>query len=434
MKKGVVAALVIIALIVIVSPGIVGRLAEKSVDEQLKWASDENREIVITSEKFDRGWFSSAGRHRIAFGSSGAGADLKRQLGFAEGESTPALIIDTRIDHGLIPVGSINHDDTSLAPGLGHAESTISIESADGRITRLPGVVRSDIGLDGALVSAYLLEAGSAEDVSWGAADVSLNADARGGHFAIDGDIESLGFVSPDGHSVKVGRLAVASDMAMSGFGYAVGELDLTLASMNIVSDVSNLSFGPLKIDAASMIEDDRLNIRADMEFAMADVVSGGDVGWSFDLVVNALDAAAAGRLQRAVDQARTMRDRDALYAYVEKDLMDVVASGFELRFEQLDVTLPQGTVVSKLSFELPPTDRKSFAWTGVLLDLKATAEIRVPAAVYEFVSAMNPQVNMAVAMGFLKKTGDDYEMAAEYKKGLLTVNGAPMPIPMPSM
>ena len=39
----------------------------------------------------------------------------------------------------------------------------------------------------------------------------------------------------------------------------------------------------------------------------------------------------------------------------------------------------------------------------------------------------------MAAGMGFLKKNGDDYEMAAEYRKGLLTVNGAPMPIPIPS-
>jgi hypothetical protein len=33
--------------------------------------------------------------------------------------------------------------------------------------------------------------------------------------------------------------------------------------------------------------------------------------------------------------------------------------------------------------------------------------------------------------MGFLQKNGDVYELAAKYKKGLLTVNGAPMPIPL---
>jgi hypothetical protein len=34
--------------------------------------------------------------------------------------------------------------------------------------------------------------------------------------------------------------------------------------------------------------------------------------------------------------------------------------------------------------------------------------------------------------MGILKKDGDFYVVNAEYRKGLLTVNGAPMPIPLP--
>jgi hypothetical protein len=33
--------------------------------------------------------------------------------------------------------------------------------------------------------------------------------------------------------------------------------------------------------------------------------------------------------------------------------------------------------------------------------------------------------------MGYLKLSGDIYEMEARYKKGVLTVNGAPIPIPL---
>ena len=36
----------------------------------------------------------------------------------------------------------------------------------------------------------------------------------------------------------------------------------------------------------------------------------------------------------------------------------------------------------------------------------------------------------MAIGGGFLVKRGDAYVMNAEMKKGLLTVNGAPFPIP----
>ena len=38
---------------------------------------------------------------------------------------------------------------------------------------------------------------------------------------------------------------------------------------------------------------------------------------------------------------------------------------------------------------------------------------------------------NGVEARGFLVKQGSAYEMNAELKKGLLTVNGAPIPIPM---
>jgi hypothetical protein len=43
----------------------------------------------------------------------------------------------------------------------------------------------------------------------------------------------------------------------------------------------------------------------------------------------------------------------------------------------------------------------------------------------------MDPQAGALVGMGYLKKEGDVYVMDAQMKKGLLTVNGAPIPIPM---
>ena len=43
----------------------------------------------------------------------------------------------------------------------------------------------------------------------------------------------------------------------------------------------------------------------------------------------------------------------------------------------------------------------------------------------------MNPDAGAIIGMGYLRRNGDVYEMHAEYAKGLLTINGAPMPIPM---
>ncbi len=62
MNRWFVALLITLAVILLVSPGIVGRLAEKSVEENLDFVASENDEVVVTTESFDRGWFTSEGR------------------------------------------------------------------------------------------------------------------------------------------------------------------------------------------------------------------------------------------------------------------------------------------------------------------------------------------------------------------------------------
>lgn len=435
MKKGIVAVLVILALIVLISPGIVGKLAEKSVDEQLQWAADENQEVVITSERFDRGWFSSEGRHRIALGKTGPGAQVRDALGLTEDEPTPALVIDTRLDHGLIPLTSVTRAEGSLAPGLGRAMSTVSIEFPDGQVTGLPGVIYSSVGLDGGLRSNYFLEAGSSGDTSWGAGDIRVEADARSGHIVVNGGIDSLTFLSEGASAFTLGSTNLAADMTMTDFGYAVGDFALSVDTMAISSPTgpqTDVNIGPMKISADSALNGDRLDTTMKMDFAMAGVPPIGDIAWSLEVLLNGLDAAATGRVQRGIENAADGVDPQMLLASVEDDLKDLVAGGFDMRFNRFDVTLPQGTLQTKFQFTMPETDRATFAWGKALLDLEASADIRVPAGLYEFATAMNPQVSAAVAMGFLKQNGDVYEMAAEYRKGLLTVNGAPMPIPIP--
>ena len=44
---------------------------------------------------------------------------------------------------------------------------------------------------------------------------------------------------------------------------------------------------------------------------------------------------------------------------------------------------------------------------------------------------AMSPEVNTLLAMGMLTRSGENYEMEVRYESGLLTINGAPMPIPL---
>ena len=123
MNRWFVAFLITLAVIVLVSPGIVGRLAEKNIAENLDFVASENDDVVVTTESFDRGWFTSEGRHRI---------ELRDDAD--EHDRVPSLIIDTHIDHGLIPLTSMSRASGSLKPGLASAVSTMTLDPGDGEL------------------------------------------------------------------------------------------------------------------------------------------------------------------------------------------------------------------------------------------------------------------------------------------------------------
>ena len=112
-KKSVLALILVAVFVIIVSPAIVGRLAEDRVGENLNWAAEESGELVVTSQGFDRGWFSSEGQHRVELGEGSIRAGMTPE----ESANIPVLLINTRIDHGLIPLSSLSRDKGSLAPG-----------------------------------------------------------------------------------------------------------------------------------------------------------------------------------------------------------------------------------------------------------------------------------------------------------------------------
>ena len=76
--------------------------------------------------------------------------------------------------------------------------------------------------------------------------------------------------------------------------------------------------------------------------------------------------------------------------------------------------------------------DPTGFTWSSLLLGTEASADVRIPEPLMDFVLTVNPQAAAAIGMGFLKKEGDAYVSEIRYAKGILAVNGAPMPITLP--
>ncbi len=83
------------------------------------------------------------------------------------------------------------------------------------------------------------------------------------------------------------------------------------------------------------------------------------------------------------------------------------------------------------MRFSVEESAAADFDLTSLLMTLDAEAELTAAEAFVDHAMAMNPDAGAIVGMGYLRKKGEVYEMHAEYAKGLLTINGAPMPIPM---
>ena len=434
-KKGVVGVLILLALVVLVSPGIVGRLAEKSMDENLSWAAQESGEVRVTSERFTRGWFSSEGTHRVEL----RDGDLRSAIMALAGpldtaDELPVLIIHTKLDHGLIPVSSMSREQGSLAPGLGSAVSTLQLELENGETFDIPGTIYSKVGLAGELLSNYVLEPGShAEDgatASWGATDIEIKTDPASGKATFRGSVSSV-TVDDGREKLSLGALTFAGNQASTKYGIAVGDVSFELEDLG--ASVGGNSAGGLRsmsVAAETALEGADVNADATVSMVMQGLPQFGEMSVNMEFGLAGADAELLGRVQRALESNGASQDPMAAYAAAESDLLALFAAGFEMNFEQFNVTLPQGTVTSKMLFSFEERDPADFAWTSLLMTTEATIDLSIPEPLVELLLQAQPGAAMAIGGGYLVKSGDAYVLAAEMKKGLLTINGAPFPIP----
>ena len=437
MKKRFVALLIALALVVMISPGIVGRLAERSMDENLDWAANESQDVVVTSQGFDRGWFSSEGQHRVEL-KGGRFRDLVQAYAGAENiDEIPALIIDTHLDHGLIPVASMARDKGSLLPGLGSAVSTLRVEMADDEVLELPGTIFSTVGLAGRLRSNYVLEAGSysQEDATafWGATDIVVTTNPSSGAVGFKGDIESLA-VDTLQETVEIKSIRFSGKQSPTPFGIRSGPLSFSFESIDYGSNMPGQIIGPFTFTSTSSVDGDRLDAHMTMLLKNAPFADMGTAGIAAELRIENADGRAIGNIQRAMQRMQDGTNSEALLASMETDAKRLLASGISLHIDQLDISLPQGLLTMEFDFEHPETDLGQFSWASVLLVMDASANISVPVELMDLITTMNPQAHAAIAMGFLRRKGNAYEMEASFENGLLTVNGAPMPLPFPAM
>jgi hypothetical protein len=433
-KKGSIVLMLALALVVLISPRIIGRIAEQSMDDSLAWAANEQGDLVVTSTGFERGWFTSTGQHRIEL-LEGEMYDTAR-LAF-DTAVMPVLIVDTRLDHGLIPVTSMARENGTLMPSLGSAVSKMSLELGDGSVVALPGELFSQVGLSGALRSRFILDPEGADTnggrVDWGGADFLITADPSTGNVSVSGALNSI-VVESALQTVIVGSVSVDVDLADSGFGFMLGPAKMTLESFAIIGADDTATAGPIHFESDSWIDSGRLAADITLRLENTPMPFGGFGGsGSLDIVARMenADAAAFGQLAQSLDAARSSGfDPTASLAFQE-DVMRLLASGMKIHFDQLDIASPLGQITSRFDATLSRSDADDYSWATALMALDASADISLPAALVDMVTANDPDMHAVIGMGFLRKQGQFYTLEAAVKQGLLTVNGAPMPIPL---
>ncbi len=435
MKRWLVVLLVLLALLVLISPGIVGRLAEKNIDETIDWAASDSPGVSIQTESFDRGWFTSAGRHRVVFD----GNQFREAANYYEeatGNATlPSLIIDTALAHGPLPGGS-------MSPGLASLVSTFSIDPGDGTTFDLPGALTSNVSLAGESDSRLLLEAGfyqhEVANLAWQGADIKVLSNASTGAISVNGEIKPWN-ISADGALVSIGVMSLVTDQVESDYGFSVGTLEMQVGEIKIEDEESGVTIGGISLSADSEIADARVSAHSLLSVQKMSIPNVGEVNLSMDVSLDGLDATAASVIGKAVEEAQSANDPEAalanLYPEIESDVQTLFQRGFSVRMDKFDLSLPQGVVETKLEVSVPEAGAgAAFDWATVLLTLSAKLDMRVPGPIYDMAAMFSPQAGSLVSMGILVQDGDDYVVSGEYAQGLINVNGVPMPIPMPGL
>ena len=452
MKRWIVLLVVGLAIVLLISPGIVGRLAERNLDVGLAQIDLDSPSIDIQTESFERGWFSSAGRHRIDL-RDGFLAELVGGPG-SEAGSGAAIVVETRLDHGLVPVTSMQRERGTLSPALASAVSTVALDPGNGELTALPGHIFSFIGLGGTASYRFLLEPGQHSaanvDVNWPHADLVVSQSPDGRHREVDGVIEPGLQVRLDDAVTTLGRANIAGFLDRRE--HPAGEFEIAAEvepiSVALTSSALRdargdgqlpdaLSVGPISLDARQSVDDGQVDGRIRLDFAADQLPQFADVSGVLRAEYSDLNADAVAALLAAwqsVDRSLSSGGERGYEGYdsfssLQAPLRNLAAGGGRMEIAELAVTMPEGEWRLTLDTEVPRSRDPMPAWPSLLLKSETVAELHVSGSLFNHYAALNPQLKGAVAGGFLVPDGDGYTLLAELSDGRLLVNGAPLPL-----
>lgn len=437
MKRWLLLGLLALAVLLLILPGIVGHLAERAIEQQIDFAEARDPQLAVDTARFERGWFTSAGQYRVPI-SDPELAELALAMSGSAPEAgvTPVLLIDTRLDHGLLPFGAIGRDASSLLPAIASGLSTLRLELAPERVVDLPGKLVSRLGINGSARFHYQLPAGrraaNGISASWAAADIQVTSNADGSALRANAQLDDWS-IDLGSEALSFASLTSATDIVMSDRGIAVGSFELALTDTRIrrASD-SETRWAVLTAKAESALAGELFN--GDLHLDIAGLNGArGQQNVKLHATVSDLQARflrpVLRRMSGVAGNSSTLDD--VAYSQADEELRLLLSAGGKLTIDELRVQTDDGELAALVALEVPASDRLR-SWPGLLLALEGKADVELPVSVVDAMPDLALQLQPLIATGFLRREGDVYVLRAAYAKGLATINGAPMPVPMP--
>lgn len=433
-------------VVLLAAPWFLGSFAEREIERRLDAGAQTQPGIAIVTEEYRRRWFSSDSRHRIVVTDPAMTEALRELAGGEAFADEPAIVIDTRIGHGPLPLG----EDAPLQPGLSRAVSTFSLDTGGGGDPiPLPGRLVSTTALDGSLHAEFRMEPGSRElpggRISWQAAELDADVSADGRRIHTRGRLGGFELVAPedqdDGISrVRVGAIEGDSVQTYTVNGLPVGPLAVTIDAISVSGEGAIVDIRDMRITSDGEVQGELLTGTTEVRIARMEAGGAAPVALTLEMAmqnVHEPSLAALSETVQTLEQGSFGGDPAEAFRLMEADIARLVAAGPVLDLRKLGIELPQGEVrlTSYLALAAGGDPDAPLDAAELLGRLTGTAEVRVPAAVIAEVRRIDrdaaEQLEMLIAAGMLRPDGDDYRLQAEYGNGLLTINGLPLPVPL---
>lgn len=445
MNRSLTIVVVLLALILGVGPMALGRVGQNQIERQLTYATDAYPGIQIIEESNEAGWFSGFVKHRIVFTDAVMASAIQDALGQDQAGGPPALVISTRLDYGPIAFSSLGRKGGSLVPAMNRSITTFEVDLGNGEPISVPGRMLWSVSFDGTNRAQFVVDPGSYSfpdedaEFNWEGVDISIEMGRDADVFAAEGVIKPFGLVSPEG-GVSVSAIEFETEQNKTAYeGLWVGHTAYSMDLMQIADPPSNnVSIQGLTAGGRSDLEGGFINGSGNFNVADIDGLGFYDVAVDVSFLIESWDAEVLQAITRIVKEIQSSADPVAAQEQYVPEILNrgqqLANGGARLAFDKIRVELPQGDVNATIDLRFDKNGSgQTFSPEALLMALHADVTLEVPEAlVGPMISGQGGNPLFGMALAYFERDGTHYRLAAQFENGILTVNGTPIPLPIP--